>query len=197
MLKKISTCEDRMFIQRGGYLLNANEDWVKIKEEWPANVEKREKEEEAKKKKEQEEKDKKQHNGDDAKNDEPKQNGDVKEEHEMKQEDGENKHHDAYPGSDVDADAEDSSGDEHEKSEYEILREKYSPQEIVIVRSIQHEKDYMYNLKQNDGKGKSPVANAEPLLSIDKADQFSPDNWIPRSSNLIRLIGNVCLRSAT
>jgi len=98
----------------------------------------------------------------------------VKEEHEMKRENGDNKYHDAYPGSD--ADAKDSSVDGHEKSEHEILREKYSSQETAMLRSIQHEKDYIYNLKQNDGKGKSPITNAARLLSIDEADQFSPDN---------------------
>lgn len=47
----------------------------------------------------------------------------------------------------------------------------------------------MYNLQQNDGKRASPAANKEQLVSIDEADQFSPDNWVPRTSNLIRLTG--------
>ena len=33
------------------------------------------------------------------------------------------------------------------------------------------------------------MANNKQLISIDEADQFSPDNWIPRSENLIRLTG--------
>ena len=44
-------------------------------------------------------------------------------------------------------------------------------------------------MKENDGRGKSPVASDKQLISIDEADQFSPDNWIPRSVNLIRLTG--------
>jgi nitrate reductase (NAD(P)H) len=99
----------------------------------------------------------------------------IQQEHEWKRETGEaDKHHDAYAGSD--ADAKDSSSDEHEKSEYEKLREKYFPQEIALLRSLQHEKDYIYNLEQNDGKRKSPVSHSNPLVSIDEADQFSPDN---------------------
>jgi nitrate reductase (NAD(P)H) len=160
------------------FVLNAREDWVKSTEKWPANLEKKAKEEEAKKKQQDEEK--KQSNGDASeKTDESDKGGekedDVQQEHEWKRENGEgNKHHDAYPGSD--ADAEDSSSDENEKSEYHILREKYSPQEIALLRSLQHEKDYIYNLKQNDGKRKSPVSHSDPLISIDEADQFTPDN---------------------
>lgn len=33
------------------------------------------------------------------------------------------------------------------------------------------------------------MANKKQLTSIDEADQFSPDNWIPRSEDLIRLTG--------
>ena len=86
----------------------------------------------------------------------------VQEEHEWKRETGEgNKHHGAYGGSD--ANSEGSSGDEQEKSEYEKLREKYSPQEITLLRSLRHEKDYIYNLKQNYGKRKSPSPQRMPV----------------------------------
>lgn len=44
-------------------------------------------------------------------------------------------------------------------------------------------------MKQNHGDAKSPWAHLEPSELIDEADQFSPDNWIPRSDNLIRLTG--------
>ncbi|KAJ5514912.1 hypothetical protein N7463_004464 [Penicillium fimorum] len=48
----------------------------------------------------------------------------------------------------------------------------------------------MKTLKENDGKVKSPLnLTKEQDLSIDEADQFTPDNWIPRSSCLIRLTG--------
>lgn len=172
------------------YVLNARKGYIKNEEEWPANVEKRQKEEEAKKEKDEG----KRKSSDDQSDVKKEDQSNVQEEHEWKRETGEaNKHHDAYAGSD--ANAEDSSSDEYEKSEYEKLREKYSPQEIALLRSLEHEKDYIYNLKQNDGKKKSPVNHADPLVSIDEADQFSPDNWIPRSSNLIRLTGKVSLAS--
>jgi len=177
------------------FVLNASEDWVKNTEKWPANLERKVKEKEARKKQQDEEEGKA--NGEmSKKTDENDKGGEsddhVQQEHEWKRENGEgNKHHDAYHGSD--ADAEDSSGDKNEKSEYQIMREKYTPQEIALLRSLQHEKDYMYNLKQNDGKGKSPINHSNPLISIDEADQFTPDNWVPRSSNLIRLTGKVCI----
>jgi nitrate reductase (NAD(P)H) len=172
------------------FVLNATESWIKNEEAWPANVEKKQKDEEANKKKEGEEK--KMESGDIAgKRSKDGKGEQVQQEHEWKRENGDNKHHDAYAGG-SDADAEDSSGDEHEKSEDEKLREKYSPQEIALLRSLRHEKEYICNLSQNDGKRKSPVTHANPLVSIDEADQFSPDNWIPRSSNIIRLTGKVC-----
>ena len=162
------------------YVLNARESYIKNEEEWPANVERRQKEEDANK----------QSDGAEDQKSKKGSRGRVQEEHEWKREIGEdNKHHDAYGAND--ADSEGSSRDEHEKSNYEKLREKYSPQEIALLRSLQHEKDYIYNLKQNDGKRKSPVYHSNPLVSIDEADQFSPDNWFPRSSNLIRLTGKV------
>lgn len=177
------------------YVLGVKEDWVRNEEEWPANVEKRRKEEDAKREKEKEkekeegyvkEKDKQIDDGKGEKESKG-ENESVQQEHEWKRENGGgSKHHNAYP-----ADAEDSSGDDVEKSEYEKLREKYSPQEIALLQSLRHEKEYICNLSQNDGKRTSPVSHADPLVSIDEADQFSPDNWIPRSSNLIRLTGKV------
>lgn len=183
------------------YVLNAKEDWIKNVENWPANVERKKKEENAKKKKEEEEGSKEKNEkytdrkkSDNSKEEKSQEKDSVQQEHEWKRENGESdKHHDAYAGSEgSDADAEHSEKSEAGKSEYEKLREKYSPQEIALLRSLQHEKDYIYSLKQNDGNMKSPVNHANPLVSIDEADQFSPDNWIPRSSNLIRLTGKVC-----
>lgn len=48
----------------------------------------------------------------------------------------------------------------------------------------------MRTIQENDGNAKSPIEPAkEQDISIDEADQFTPDNWIPRSTNLIRLTG--------
>lgn len=57
------------------------------------------------------------------------------------------------------------------------------------MRSLQHEKNLIKNLTQNDGKRKSPWAHLEPPDVIDDVDKSNPDNWIPRSQNLIRLTG--------
>jgi nitrate reductase (NAD(P)H) len=162
------------------FVLQYSEDWVKYKEEWPANIQKRQKEEEAKKKADSEKRD-------DA---EPsKQNDGTLDEEKWKRENGAGyKHHDAYASG-----AEDSgySSDESnkQKTEYEKLRERYTPQEIALLRALQHERDYIQNLEQNDGKRKSPQTHNRTTISIDEADQFSPDNWLPRSADLIRLTG--------
>jgi nitrate reductase (NAD(P)H) len=162
------------------FVLQCSEDWVKNKEEWPANIQKRQKEKEIKEKEDNEKRD-------DAKP--SKQSDGNLDEEKWKREHGDgNKHHDAYAGG-----AEDSgySSDEpnKQKTEYEKLRERYTPQEIALLRALQHEKDYIQNLEQNDGKRKSPQMQNRTTISIDEADQFSPDNWLPRSVDLIRLTG--------
>ena len=170
------------------YVLNATEDWIKNTEEWPANLQKKQKDEATQKK---EQSEIKQVNNEVGKT-KGNEDGEVQQEHEWRRGSGnDNKHHDAYTGRESDADKEESSGDKHEKSTYEILRMKYSPQEIALLHSLQHEKDYIANLEQNDGNRKSPVTHPDPLVSIDEADQFTPDNWIPRSPDLIRLTGKV------
>lgn len=166
------------------YVLDTTEDWIKNVENWPANIQKRHAEEKAK-----EEKDggqpKKPHGG--TKDSQPKQEDD------WRRSQGQNKHHDAYAGKPEgdEGQQEDgkSKGQKQESTEREKLHSKYSPQEIALLRSLQHENDYIRNLKQNDGRGRSPIGTEKQLISIDEADQFSPDNWIPRSEELIRLTG--------
>ena len=70
----------------------------------------------------------------------------------------------------------------------ERLKDKYPPRELALLRAIQHEKKHMADLKLNDGTGRANVTN-RTSVAIDEADQFTPDNWIPRSSKLIRLTG--------
>jgi len=86
-------------------------------------------------------------------------------------------------------DSDQSKDEEEHKTEYQKLREKYSPEEIALLRHLQNEAKYATNLEQNDGKQVSPVANSEQLIEIDVNDQFTPDNWIPRSTQLTRLTG--------
>ncbi|KAK4992186.1 hypothetical protein LTR50_001364 [Elasticomyces elasticus] len=149
-------------------------DWIKNTEEWPANVKKRRQQKEAAQKEAGQKKD---------------NQDDVQQEHEWKRQQGENKHRDAYGVSSEDS-HEDGGARIEERTECEKLQGKYSPQEIALLRSLQSEKDLVKSLKQNDGQKVSPMKDHNRTdISIDEADQFSPDNWIPRSSDLIRLTG--------
>jgi nitrate reductase (NAD(P)H) len=62
------------------------------------------------------------------------------------------------------------------------------------LHALQLEKAYIVNLKQNDDKQKSPQTKNRTQISIDKADQFLAGNWLPRSSDLIRLTGKQTLK---
>ncbi|EMT66945.1 Nitrate reductase [NADH] 1 [Fusarium odoratissimum] len=152
------------------YVLNATEDWVKNKEPWPANLKKQEEEE--KKKKEEEAKS-------DKKNDTPEQ------EHEWKRSSDKDKHHDAYAKNKEN----EEKKQEKTSSEKPKLSDKYTPAEIALLRALEHEKNYIQHLKENNGKRKSPQHKNLTQISIDDQDQFSPDNWLPRSPDLIRLTG--------
>lgn len=138
------------------YVLEASEDWVKNSEEWPANIKKRQKAEQAKK--DQEEKSRSLPEGAE-KLQEPQQ------EHEWKRDQGEHKHLDAYAGNEH---IPNGGSNGNKKSEYDKLLEKYSPQEIALLRVLQHEKDYIRNLKQNDGQQKSPQTKNRTQISIGK-----------------------------
>lgn len=162
------------------YVLHCTEDWVKNKEDWPANIQKRKDEKQAKK----------EHKQQDPSSAKPSQHqdGDMDEE-KWKRDNGEGKkHHDAYAAN-ADDSGYSSEDTDKSKSEYEKLRERYTLQEIALLRALQHEREYIQGLEQNDGKHSSPQTNNRSTISIDEADQFSPDNWLPRSSDLIRLTG--------
>ena len=167
------------------YVLSVSEEWIREEQDWPANLQKRERQEEQERKQKQEQ---------DKENNDPHKVEQPMEEHEWKRQSRveENaKHHDADDGKHRQQEGQKSgmSGQTEQESEFHKLLKKYSPQEIALLRSLQHEREYMKHIKQNDGKRKSTVTDDSPLLSIDEADQFSPDNWIPRSSNLLRLTG--------
>jgi nitrate reductase (NAD(P)H) len=160
------------------YVLDATEDWVKYGQNWPANVERRKKEQQAKA--EQESK------TDDGvrilRRDAQGEGDEGQEENDWRRkEDGAQKHHDAR--------AVGSGSPEKPTTEYQKLLERYTPQEIALLRTLQHEKDYRKSLKHNDGKRKSPQTQNRTTIAIDEQDQFSPDNWLPRSDHLIRLTG--------
>ncbi|KAF8855020.1 molybdopterin binding oxidoreductase [Acephala macrosclerotiorum] len=73
-----------------------------------------------------------------------------------------------------------------EKSEYQKLREKCSPREIALRRSLQHGKDYIYNLKQNDSEPLNLVRltrkhtlNGEPKLQpLFEAGRITPNEFL-------------------
>lgn len=82
------------------------------------------------------------------------------------------KHHGAY-GQGSDAERELGSA-------YKKLREKYTPQEIALLRALQHEKEYVHDIRQNDGKVISPVKvkdGEHHQIGIDTQDTMTPDNW--------------------
>ena len=161
------------------YVLNYTEDWVKNGEEWPANVQRRQKEREKAKAESST-------NGGDPEEQRTDESHNHGEENEWKRTQGENtKHHDAYATKDG---AQNHDGEEP-ASEYEKLSESYTPQEIALLQALRHEKNYRSQLKQNDGKQKSPQQSNRRSIAIDEQDQFSPDNWLPRSDHLIRLTG--------
>lgn len=84
----------------------------------------------------------------------------------------------------------DSDADKVKEDEKpEKLEDKYSPEELALLRALQHEKEYFSSLRINDGKQPSPQKQNRTEIYIDEQDQFTPDNWLPRSANLIRLTG--------
>ncbi|KAL1623550.1 hypothetical protein SLS56_008254 [Neofusicoccum ribis] len=117
---------------------------------------------------------------------------DSQQEHQWKRLQGETKHHGAYArleDSGYDSGVEQSGPTDKEETDQEKLHQKYTPQEIALLRNLQEEQEYMSLLRVNDGKGSSPQHHKSTPLFIDERDQFTPDNWLPRSSDLVRLTG--------
>ncbi|KAL4934387.1 putative nitrate reductase [Aspergillus undulatus] len=77
------------------------------------------------------------------------------------------------------------------ESDEEDQGPKISMEEQALLDCLQYEQKYRSSMRRNDGKGHSPYKDQDDGLpsQIDEADQFSPDSWIPRSDNLIRLTG--------
>lgn len=177
------------------YVLETTEDWVKNEEKWPANIKRKKKEEAEKKEKESHTSDGVEisQQGAAQKKEESRTEVTDQEENDWKRQKGENsKHHDAYAADDEHSDggqSDQSSSESGDKSDYQKLLERYTPQEIALLRALQHEKEYRGKLQQNDGKRKSPQTKNRSTIAIDEADQFTPDNWLPRSDHLIRLTG--------
>ena len=75
------------------------------------------------------------------------------------------------------------------KTKEEGEKPKFSPQEQSLLDTLKREAHSFANLKVNDGKGKSPQTRNRSSVTIDEQDQFTPDNWLPRCPDLIRLTG--------
>ncbi|KAL1957591.1 hypothetical protein VTO42DRAFT_5702 [Malbranchea cinnamomea] len=159
------------------YVLHTTEDFIKNQQNWPINEQKRDKEKQAR---EEAEKEKRGENEDEE----------VKKEHEWRRGRGEfPTHHEAYATARAPKKDEHEGGENRGKKKIDDLRQKYSAQEIAFLQSLEQEKEYIQNLELDLGDKISPVTDDEPVLSIDDADQFTPDNWIPRSPDLVRLTG--------
>ncbi|KAK5943376.1 hypothetical protein PMZ80_004383 [Knufia obscura] len=176
------------------FVVTAREDWVKQEEDWPANIKQREKEEQ-KKKEAQKENQQQQQNGDTNQQDSnDKQQNDDEESWRRSTGKAADKQNGAYSKSkdgSSDQNGGQQNGNGEHKTEYQKLRERYSPEEITLLRHLQHERDQTIAFKQNDGKQDSPVKyQAEHKdISIEAQDAMTPDNWIPRSGNLVRRTG--------
>jgi nitrate reductase (NAD(P)H) len=155
-------------------VLHTTEDFIKYKQDWPVNVKKRQEEAEEKKKESEQKEDDSQT---------------PQKEHEWRRGRGENEtHHEAHATDSKGNDNKDDS--DSNKEGQQSLQDKYSPQELSLLRLLQAESELMRTIQENDGTAKIPIKPAkEQDTSIDETDQFTPDNWIPRSTNLIRLTG--------
>ncbi|KFA77101.1 hypothetical protein S40288_09733 [Stachybotrys chartarum IBT 40288] len=133
------------------YMLECTEDWVKHKQEWPANQKRAA--EEAKKKGIE----------DKGRTEETVKGGE----------------HGEPGGKD--------NGGQH--GHLELKESDLSQEQRAMLRAIEHEKEVIVNYKVNPGNLQSPMKDHRETIYIDEADQFTPDNWVPRSSNLIRITG--------
>ncbi|KZT29931.1 hypothetical protein NEOLEDRAFT_1153772 [Neolentinus lepideus HHB14362 ss-1] len=62
-------------------------------------------------------------------------------------------------------------------------------EEEEFIRHIIEEQKHLSQLKNHDGKTVAPLLENNLEMYIAEDDQFSPENWIPRSSALTRLAG--------
>ncbi|GKZ79170.1 hypothetical protein AnigIFM56816_003045 [Aspergillus niger] len=162
------------------YVPEYTEEWVKFGQEWPTNVRRRQEEEESQREEQQKTKQ------EEGKDDEDKQVNQEEQHDEGKNEEKDTQK--ATPEQETERSVAD--GDEsEEKSE-----NKLSLEEISLLRAIRHEKEVMKNLKQDNGQGRSS-APENPYITIDEADQFTADNWVPRSPDLVRLTGKLPLNA--
>jgi nitrate reductase (NAD(P)H) len=78
---------------------------------------------------------------------------------------------------------------DQESGKEEEEKPELTAQERALLEAIERESHHIANLKENDGKKKSPQTHNRSSITIDEQDQFTPDNWLPRCPDLIRLTG--------
>lgn len=76
-----------------------------------------------------------------------------------------------------------SGGEQHQE-------EKPRKKDDMLIRSLRDEAVHIASLENNDGSGKSPKGGPRLDITIDEADQFTPDHWVPRAAELIRNTGS-------
>jgi nitrate reductase (NAD(P)H) len=148
------------------YMLECTEDWVKYKQRWPCNLRREEKRQEEQEKEKEKEKEQSQQDGQTDK--------------------GESKAKEGKEKEDEKETKEDETNEGNEQSEENDQDKKKS----LFARELRQELQHMNSLEDNDGLGPSPQAEPRLDTTIDEADQFSPDNWFPRSENLVRATGS-------
>ena len=67
--------------------------------------------------------------------------------------------------------------------------DKYGVEKRMLYQNMREESEHIKRLKQYDGQGASPAKPTSPPSAIDEAEQFTPDNWVARSDEMIRLTG--------
>ncbi|KJR84270.1 nitrate reductase (NADH) [Sporothrix schenckii 1099-18] len=87
------------------------------------------------------------------------------------------------------ADEQTTKDDSQDQDSGHADKDTYSPKEQAFLETLLREKQYMSTLQVNDGRRAAPRLANRTTISIDEQDQFTPDNWLPRSSDLIRLTG--------
>ncbi|KAK6508391.1 hypothetical protein TWF506_010484 [Arthrobotrys conoides] len=72
-------------------------------------------------------------------------------------------------------------------SEADASKGKYGPEKQVLLEILRREKNYISSLKVSNGNKSAPRIEDRAARVIDEQDQLTPDNSLPRSSDLIRL----------
>lgn len=148
------------------YVLEYSEDHIKIDQEWPANVKSRQD------KKSQEEEQQQENQGSAGKDGQkPGIKANEKNDSPSNNQSGESNH-----------------PQDESRREGDGQGQSQSARKKAFLEALRLEQECLANIETNDGKSHSNVKNRSEV-SIDEADQFTPDNWIPRSRELIRLTG--------